>query len=240
MNSVVFQSRGINGTRLLNPRLPHPLNFEDYKLGLEEVKAQYPGCELYTVGFSMGGNYLIRLLGEDWFNSQIKAAVVVSPPISINSAVDQIKGGLVERHFINIYRYQTITNKPYRKMIKTNEIMLKKMEILYGYEMQKILRTTDLRSLHQEFSVPVFKEKDVYTLFEKYDITKEHIANIKGPLLMLHSIDDNICDIRLVPKEEIAKNPNIFYAQTQSGGHVCWLSGDFGSAVPVNIFWLKI
>ena len=169
---------------------------------------------------------MIRLLGEDWFNSQIKAAVVVSPAFSINDAVDKIKGSIVERHFINIYR----------KMIKTNEGMLKQMESLYGYDMQKMTSATDLRQLHQEFSVPVFKEKDVWTLFEKYDITKDHIRNIKVPLLVLNSIDDNICDNQLVLREDIVKNPNIFYAETQSGGHVCWLNGDLGSAVPVNIF----
>ena len=121
-------------------------------------------------------------------------------------------------------------------MIKENRAMLKEMESLYGYDMQKMTSTTDLRTLHSEFSVPVFEEKDVFTLFEKYDITKDHIRNIKVPLLVLNSIDDNICDNQLVLREDIVKNPNIFYAETQSGGHVCWLNGDLGSAVPVNIF----
>lgn len=104
LNSVVFQTRGTNQTKLLNPRLNHPSNLEDYRAGIEEVRKLYPDQEILVVGFSMGANFVLRILGEAWAKREIKAAVAISPPFDINHAVDTIDETVYENHFLEMFK----------------------------------------------------------------------------------------------------------------------------------------
>ena len=115
--------------------------------------------------------------------------------------------------------------------------MLKEMEIIYGYNLQKIIDSSSMRELHKEFSCTVFNEKDTYEFFKKFQIEKNDIEGISVPTLILQSQDDPICHYNLVMKDDIRKNPNLFYAETKIGGHVCWFDGNLGPVIPVSDFF---
>ena len=104
INSVVFQSRGINQTKLLNPKLQHPQELEDYERALDQIKKDYPSNEVYLIGFSMGGNYLLRFLPKLPSGKGVKAAVAVSPPFDLNHTVDNITDTIYEKFFLDMYK----------------------------------------------------------------------------------------------------------------------------------------
>lgn len=222
MNSVVYQSRGTNGTKLLNPKLNHPSVLEDYKIAFKKLKEMHPEQELYVVGFSMGGNFLVRLLAEESDKIDVKAAAAVSPPFDVNHAVDFIEGGVYENHFLEMFKMI---------LFKNNE-MIKKMEEIYGYSYDKMMESKKLRELHQELSCKVFGEDDTEKLFDKYRITGEHLERIETPTLIMQAQDDPICSVEKVLKEDIKKNRNLFYAETNVGAHICWLNSGGVSEYP--------
>ena len=62
------------------------------------LRRRFPESPLYVVGFSMGGNILLKLLGELGAASQaenlVTRAVAVCPPIDLAYTVDHLRNGL--------------------------------------------------------------------------------------------------------------------------------------------------
>jgi len=42
---------------------------------------------------------------------------------------------------------------------------------------------------------------------------------------VLHAKDDPIAVRKSIPIETLKENPNIIYAETNRGGHLCWFTG---------------
>jgi len=91
--------------------------------------------------------------------------------------------------------------------------------------MEDVFKAKSLRDFHSKFTVKIYNHKDVRDLFSTTKIDDNHIQGIKIPTLILQSKDDPIAVNHIVPREKLASNPNIIYAETSHGGHLAWFSG---------------
>lgn len=80
--SVALNWRGCSGEPNLLPRSYHSGASEDLAETIDHLRAQRPQAPLYAVGYSLGGNVLLKHLGEAGSASQLQAAVAVSVPFS--------------------------------------------------------------------------------------------------------------------------------------------------------------
>ena len=117
---------------------------------------------------------------------------------------------------------------------------LEKMQGEWGYNLEEIVKADSLRKFHSEYSCNVFEEKDTYELFGKFKVQETDLEDIQVPTLILHAKDDPICDYRMVMKDEIRKNPKLFYAETKIGSHICWFDGNIGAITPVVFFLVLV
>ncbi|MDI9779253.1 MULTISPECIES: hydrolase [Pseudomonas] len=101
--SVAVNWRGCSGEPNLLARSYHSGASEDLAEVVAHLHAQRPLAPLYAVGYSLGGNVLLKYLGESGSASQLQAAVAVSVPFRLDQCADRIGQGfskVYQAHFM--------------------------------------------------------------------------------------------------------------------------------------------
>ncbi|WP_296216692.1 hydrolase [Pseudomonas sp. UBA2684] len=101
--SVALNWRGCSGEPNLLPRGYHSGASEDLAETVRHLRAQRPMAPLYAVGYSLGGNVLLKYLGESGADSQLQGAVAVSVPFRLDQCADRIGMGfsrVYQAHFM--------------------------------------------------------------------------------------------------------------------------------------------
>jgi predicted alpha/beta-fold hydrolase len=213
---AVFNSRGINQP-MLTPTPSHGGSLEDIEFAIESVRQKYPAAPLVAVGTSMGGNQLIRYLGEKGKESPFAVAAAISAPFSIETCAEAVEGTVYEKFFVQKYVEKTVV--PHLDI-------LQRLQESHGVNLQTLLSTKSLREFHTNFSLKVFDQhKTLDEYFGTTNITDQHIKNVSIPLLCLQSKDDPIVVSHGIPVNTLKTNSNIIYAETSHGAHICWFSG---------------
>ncbi|MCU7940908.1 MAG: alpha/beta fold hydrolase [gamma proteobacterium symbiont of Bathyaustriella thionipta] len=103
-SSVLMHFRGCSGKMNRLPRSYHSGDTADAKEWIKSLQQRYPNNPLFSIGFSLGGNMLLKLLGE-WGQSPLQsspfcAAVSVSAPLQL-----EICSHRMNRGFSRFYQY---------------------------------------------------------------------------------------------------------------------------------------
>ncbi|WPP00189.1 hydrolase [Pseudomonas sp. HR96] len=101
--SVAVNWRGCSGEPNLLPRSYHSGATEDLVEVIGHVRRLRPEAPLYAVGYSLGGNILLKHLGESGAASLLRAAVAVSVPFRLDQCADRIAQGfskVYQAHFM--------------------------------------------------------------------------------------------------------------------------------------------
>lgn len=222
ISSVALNFRGC-GTKMNNqPRFYHSGETTDYALFFDWIKTQFPNKPIYAVGFSLGGNALIKYLGEGNENHPVHKAVAVSPPYDL-------RGGSLnlDKGFNRIYAYrflQTLSKKLEAKRIQFPELPSFSGKSIYDFDNQ--------------VTAPIhgFKNADHY-----YEVcsSKTFLRSVKTPLLIIHSKEDTLCPLKFAPFKDIESNPNIETIFTEKGGHVGFISSPRNWLNQTIISWLQ-
>lgn len=105
--SVAVNWRGCSGEPNLLPRSYHSGASEDLAEVIAHLQAQRPIAPLYAVGYSLGGNILLKYLGETATACPLQAAVAVSVPFRLDQCADRIGQGfsrVYQAHFMRAMR----------------------------------------------------------------------------------------------------------------------------------------
>ena len=57
---------------------------------MKVIEKEYPKSELFLLGTSFGGNYIIRYLSKVPLNKKIKGVVAISPPFQMGQVVNDM------------------------------------------------------------------------------------------------------------------------------------------------------
>lgn len=216
-SSVVMHFRGCSGRANKLPRAYHSGETQDALNWIKYLKNSFPNSKLFSVGFSIGGNMLLKLLGEMGKESILDGAISISAPLKLNICADSIDKG-----FSKIYQKHLLKN--------LNISLKKKYEI---HDMQKFisLKKEDIDKIKNfwEFdnlyTAPIHgfsSAKDYY----KKSSSKQFLKDIKTKTLIIHSLDDPFMTPKILP----TKNQISSYIEleiTKYGGHVGFISGSF-------------
>ncbi|RRV04931.1 hydrolase [Pseudomonas sp. v388] len=101
--SVALNWRGCSGEPNLLSRSYHSGASEDLAEVIEHLRALRPLAPLYAVGYSLGGNVLLKHLGEVGADSELLGAVAVSVPFRLDESANRMGQGfsrIYQRHFM--------------------------------------------------------------------------------------------------------------------------------------------
>jgi hypothetical protein len=166
------------------------------------------------VGFSLGGNVLVKLLADGGDEAPLCAGVAISAPLDLDAsaaALDEASG------LTTIYR-----NRFVRQMRK--KALRKARRHAGPYDLERTRRARTLREFDDAWTAPVHGFGDV----DRYYATcssAAHLDAIRRPLLLLAAHDDPLVPGRLFPSERAARNPWLRVVLTAHGGHVGFATG---------------
>ena len=217
IGSVVMHFRGCSTEPNLTPKAYHSGATYDPEFIVPIVKSRYPHLPLFGVGFSLGGNMLMKLMANCNY-LPIEASVCVSAPLNLAASSASINHG-----FSNVYQRHLM------KSMKRN--LLAKMKVV---DMSKCLKVSE----EQISKMQTFLEfdnhitailhgfKNAQDYYEKCSALPD-LPNIKKPTLIIHAQDDPFMDKRVIPAPSLI-NKNIAYELSLHGGHVGFLNTLFG------------
>ena len=213
--------RGCSGEPNLLPRAYHSGDWPEIQWILRRFRDEARGAPLYAVGVSLGGNALLRWLGEDEHALQtVDGAAAVSAPMDLMAAGDALGRG-----FNRLYaRAFLATMKP--KALA----MLGRHPGLFDPRAVRASRT--LRAFDDCFTAPLHGFRDVDDYWTRAS-SKPVLGRIRVPTLVLNARNDPFMPARVLP-EPAALPASVRCEFPDEGGHVGFVTGPF----PGRLDWL--
>jgi uncharacterized protein len=213
MNVVRMNVRNCGGTESLSPSLYHSGLSGDIGEVARTLIAEKSLQRLGLIGFSMGGNLVLKLAGE-WGReapAALKAVATVCPSIELAASADalhRLRNRAYERYFL----------------IKLKRRMRRKAR-LFPDEF-RALRLRGLESI-RDFDDKVTAQYCGFAGAADYyqrASALPHVERIAVPTLIIHAQDDPFILMLPRTREVIGRNPNIRFIETKYGGHCGFLA----------------
>jgi predicted alpha/beta-fold hydrolase len=217
MNVVRMNMRNCGGTEQLGPTLYNSGMSDDVGAVAETLIREEGLQKLAFTGFSMGGNLVLKLLGE-WGSGapkEITAGVGVSPAMDLAASADALHD-----RANRIYEWRFLRGLKQR---------IERKAALYPgrYDTRYLQELASIRDFDDQITARYcgFRDaQDYYTRAAAAQVL-DHIAI---PTLIVHAEDDPF--IRVLPntREKLRQNSHITYLETERGGHCAFLAAPNG------------
>ena len=224
MATVGLNFRSCSGEPNLCPRLYHSGDTQDVTHVLRLLKGEWPGRPLGAVGFSLGANVLLKLMGEreDGGQGLLRAAVGISVPYDLAAGAVYMEQGAMG-WFYTRYFLRSLKAK-----IRAKEDQLRPL-----LDLNKVYEARTLVEFDDHATGPLHGFRDASDYYRKSS-SKQFLDNIRVPTLLFHARNDPFLPPRAIPHEAVRENPWLFPAFAKRGGHV----GFLGGSIPgLPTFW---
>jgi len=216
--ACLMNYRGCSGEPNRLPRAYHGGASEDVRAVMRRLAAARPDRRFAAVGFSLGGNMLMKLGGEDTARvpGGLAAMVAISPPFDLARCAAFLDEPLRLR---GLYR---------RSMLRV--LRRKALETLARFPGCVAAGPADLRAARTfaafdgRFTAPLHGFADAADYWRRCSGGR-FLAGIDRPLLVLAAADDPFLPAEIVPHAAIAANPALSLLLTDHGGHCGFIGG---------------
>ncbi|MGB0713781.1 MAG: hydrolase [Gammaproteobacteria bacterium] len=219
--SVTFlYLRGGSGEPNRLDRAYHSGDTADLALLAARLRTQSPDLPLAAVGISMGGNILLKYLGETGEASLIDQAVAVSVPFDLANAARTLNRG-----FARFYQRHLMSG-----------LLAQTREKFHGrgapFDMSRLDRTHTLFEFDDLVTAPLNGFDGARDYYARCS-SRAFIPAIRRPTVILHSLDDPFMTRDAVPSGRTLPR-FVTLELAKQGGHV----GFMGPRVESSHFWL--
>jgi predicted alpha/beta-fold hydrolase len=208
-DAIAMNLRGCSGEPNKQVRMYHSGETQDLHEVISHISSVGNYRDLALVGFSLGGNAILKYLGERGENTPnfVKGAVAVSVPCDLTGCS---------------IRLEEIWNRPYLwRFLRMLRIKIQAKALLVpdkindaGYEQIRLLKDFDDR-----YTAPLHGFRDANDYYEQASC-KQFLHNIKVPTLLINASDDPFLSRSCFPFAEAEANPHLFLEVPKHGGHV--------------------
>lgn len=218
--SVALNWRGCSGEPNLLPRGYHSGVSEDLARVVRHLLARRPQASLHAVGYSLGGNVLLKYLGESGADSGLQAAVAVSVPFRLDHCAERIDQGfskVYQAHFMRELityvrdKQQRFSQEGHHERLAT----LESLGPLHG------MRT--FWDFDERFTAPLHGYADADDYYRRAS-SRFYLDEIRTPTLIIQAGDDPFVFRHSVPRaHELSSSTHLeLHAR---GGHVGFIGG---------------
>lgn len=222
---VVMHFRGCSGVQNNLPRAYHSGDTADAKAWIAYVAKTYPQSKLFGVGYSLGGNMLLKLVAEDAKETHLSGAISVSAPLQLDNSAHRVQKG-----FSKFYQYILLKDlnqalkKKFQEHNMSHYISLKEEEI------------SDLKTFWDfdgAYTAPMHGFKDAQDYYTQCS-ARQYLKSITIPTLIIHALDDPFMTPAVLPSEDQCSK-SITLEVSKYGGHV----GFVGGTIIKPDYWLE-
>ncbi len=220
--TVLMHFRGCSQEPNRLARCYHSGETTDLAFVVNVIKNRYPHARVSIIGYSLGGNVLLKWLGEGNKNNLIHRAVAVSVPFDLNNFVNQIQIGLGK-----IYQWRLVS--------ELKKYVLKKEHLISSLvDIPSLKEVKSFREFDQLVTAPLHGFKGVDDYYHSASC-RQYLKKITVPTLIIHALNDPFMTPNAIPDaSELSKK--ITLELYSSGGHIGFISS---SKFHRPIYWLE-
>lgn len=223
--SVLMHFRGAGKEPNRLSRAYHSGDTADLDYLLHLLDKREPQTKKAVVGVSLGGNVLLKWLGEKRAQSLIQAAVAISVPFQLRLVADRINSGFSKAYQgYLLHRMRKVFEQ--KKTRFTAENMPQALRDLHKWEC--------FWTFDENVTAPLHGFRHVHHYYRESS-SLHYLAKIKTPTLIIHAKDDPFMTPEVVPRED-QLSKDVVLELSEKGGHAAFISGK----IPARpIFWLE-
>ena len=211
---LIFRGCGDEPNRL--PRFYHSGDTGDLAFALNRVLNEYPRSSVGLAGVSLGGNVLLKFLGErgDGLSPRVRAAAAISVPFDLEKGARKISTGfsrIYDRHFLRTLREKART----------------KLAVYPGlFDAGRLERARSIFEFDDAVTAPVHGFADAHDYYARSS-SLPWLEKIRRPTFLLSAMDDPFLPSAVLDDVRAAArvNPALSLEFTDQGGHVGFVGG---------------
>jgi len=214
--------RGCSGEPNLLYSSYHSGKTDDLAMVIANISNQYD--EIFILGYSLGGNIVLKYTGEnaDNMNEKIKKVIGVSVPVDLKSSSIELAK---RKNFIYNYMFMTEMKKKLKERVHKFGINISDEEI------NKINNFNQFDNIYTSVAHGFENAEDYWAK----NSSKQFLTAIRIPALLLNAADDTFLGDKCYPYKEADTNKFLELEVPKYGGHV----GFNISFNPNKNFWLE-
>jgi uncharacterized protein len=217
MNVVRMNQRNCGGTEGTSPTLYHSGLSGDVAAVVQDIINRDQVSRIALVGFSMGGNLVLKLAGE-WgptAPAQCRAVVAVCPAIDLAASADAL-------HLKSNRLYEYYFMWKLRRRLRAKARFFPEV-----FNLSRLRGVATLRQFDDKITAYYCGFEGASDYYARAAAANV-VDRIAIPTFILHAANDPF--IRILPesRQKILGNPNIVFLETEDGGHCSFISARDG------------
>jgi uncharacterized protein len=200
----------------LNEELFHSNRIDEVQGALTRIAEMFSGLPLCLGGFSLGGNFALRVAARaDGAGIPLARVMAVCPVLDPASTLDAMEVGprIYERYFMAKWR-------------RSLELKARLFPELFPFT--DLRRFRGLREMTNFFVRDFSEFPDLETYLAGYAIVGDALESVSAPTLLVAASDDPVIPARDL--ERIARPPSLQVIATRYGGHCGFLTSMQGES----------
>lgn len=208
MDAVCVNFRGCSGEVNKTFQSYHSGKTDDLASVIKHITTQFDYDTIYLNGFSLGGNVILKYLGETSdLPKQIKAAVTVSVPVYLKGSLEQL---MLSKNYVY--------SKKFLRNLRT-KLIVKQQLFPQKINNQDLSAVKTLKDFDDVYTSKAHGFKDAYDYYEQSS-SLQYLKHISIPTLLINAQNDSFLSKECYPIQEAEQNANFYLEMPKYGGHV--------------------
>jgi predicted alpha/beta-fold hydrolase len=206
---VRLNLRDHGSTHHLNRELFHSCRLPEVVGAVRTLAQRFPGMPMVLAGFSLGGNFMLRVAAHrEARDLHIERVLAVSPVLDPAETMTTLEQGWPLYHAYFVRKWG-------RSLAK------KQMVWPDAYDFEELLRVRSLREMTRQMVLRHTEYPTMEDYLAGYAITGDRLTTLAAPASVLTSLDDPIIDSKDLAR--LTRTPHLDIVATARGGHCGFL-----------------
>lgn len=208
IDAVCVNFRGCSGEENSKYRSYHSGETNDLSDVINYIIATKSYTDIYLKGFSLGGNVVLKYLGEgNRIPIQIKAGIAVSVPCFLYGSM------------LQLHKFKNVLYHDRFKKHLIDKLKVKHQLFPHNMSKDKIKSIKTLKDFDDIYTSKVHGFKDALDYYEQSS-SLQFLQNINVPTLIINAKNDSFLSKECFPIETAKQNSKLFLEVPNYGGHV--------------------
>ena len=193
------------------PRRYHAGETGDIRHFLQTLFEQGQTGPIFAVGYSLGGNILLKYLGESGADSRLQAAGAVCVPLNLHICAEALNQGF-SKHYQKIL-LKNMKNSVQRKFDRDTA----------AFDWDRAMAAEDFAEFDDAVTAPLHGFDGMNDYYDKCS-SAQFLKDVAKPTLVINSLDDPFMTPEVIPHhDELSEHVTLEIAD--AGGHVGFVEG---------------